>query len=802
MLAIARRGAYPSAWGDERGIMSTTKLSADAVGIPRFTATPVAGPGVFDLTSHARAREALDFGLSVGTLGFNIFVVGEDRSARMSATLAYLEAAMEKRPVPVDWVYLNNFRHPERPLPVSLPAGTARRLCDALTALVPKLREAFAAAFTGEAYQGRVLALREQAERAVNAEMENLAQAAQAHGLQLVQAQDGALRLMPAQQRPGAPPPPLDEATEREMATALTRVQLRAANARGQFAAQLQELNRGIAAEVVSPALDALTQEYGAYPGLSRWLTEMRVDITETPERFQLQPGSAPEGEFPERRYIVNLFVDHGEELHAPVIVEANPTYEHLFGWIEYRQSQGSLHTDFLQIRAGALHRANGGVLVLRAEAIAANPASWAFLKGALRDRVIRIEELGRAQSPPIAGAPQPGPIPLDVKVVLVGTPFWYAAFFQGDPDFRTYFKVNADIDNDTPADAHNLALYAGLIGQSVARQGLDGATSDAIGLLLGIASRWAERRDRLTARVEMIDDLVAEAAALARREGKRALDAAIVAAAHLARGRRNARIQESMLKHVVEGMMLIDTEGGAIGQINALTVNSTGDHAFGTPVRVTARSYAGRTGIINIERFIGMGGPIQQKGAMVLEGFLAGKFAQTRPLSFTCSITFEQVYGGVEGDSASMAELVAVLSDLAQLPIRQDLAITGSVNQEGMSQPIGGAHWKIEGFYRVCAAKPGGLTGTQGVIVPDSNRVSLVLHDEVREAIAAGRFHLWSVGTVADAAALLMRTPAGEADATGNYPADTIFGRVAARLDAFDRVLMERMRGSRDEGP
>ncbi len=784
--------------------MSTTKLQADAVGIPRFTATPVMGAGVFDLTSHARAREALDFGLSVGALGFNIFVVGEDRSARMSATLAYLEAAMEKRPTPADWLYLNNFRHPDRPLPLSLPAGTGRKFCDALTALIPKLREALAASFTGDAYQARVLALREQAERAVNAEMENLAQAAQAHGLQLAQGQDGALRLMPAQPPPGAPTPapPLDEAAEREMATALTRVQLRAVSARGRLAAQIQELNRGIAAEVVSPMLDALAHDYAAFDGLSRWLTAMRADITDTPERFQLQPGNAPEGEFPEHRYTVNLFVDHGEETHAPVIVEANPSYEHLFGWIEYRQSQGSLHTDFLQIRAGALHRANGGVLVLRAEAIAANPASWAFLKGALRDRVIRVEELGRAQSPPLAGAPQPGPIPLDVKVVLVGTPFWYATFFQGDPDFRTYFKINADIDGDTPADARNLGLYAGLISQAVARQGLDGASSDAIAALLGVASRWAERRDRLTAQVELIADLVAEAATLARRDGKRTLDAAIVAAAHHARGRRNARIEESMLKHVVDGMMLIDTDGGAIGQINALTVNSTGDHAFGTPVRVTARSYAGRTGIINIERFIGMGGPIQQKGAMVLEGFLAGKFAQTRPLSFTCSITFEQVYGGVEGDSASMAELVAVLSDLAQLPIRQDLAITGSVNQEGISQPIGGAHWKIEGFFRVCAAKPGGLTGTQGVIVPQTNRVSLVLHDEVTEAIAAGRFHLWSVGTVEDAAALLLGTPAGEPDAAGNYPPDTVFGRVAARLDAFDRVLMERMRGSRDEGP
>jgi predicted ATP-dependent protease len=781
--------------------MSATKLSADAVGIPRFAATPVPEAGVFDLTSHARARDALDFGLSVAAVGFNIFVVGDDRSARMSATLAYVSAAMAKRPPPSDWVYLNNFRHPDRPVPLSLPSGTGRRFCQALGALIPRLREALAASFRGDAYQARILALREQADREIGADMENLAHAAQAHGLQLVQGEDGGLRLMPAQQ-PGAPPPVLDEAAEREMATALTRVQLRAVTARARLAAQIQELNRGIAAEVTSPALDALARDFAAFPGLGRWLTEMRVDMTETPERFQVAPGSAPDSELPERRYAANLFVDHDGEQHAPVMLEANPTYESLFGWIEYRQSQGSLQTDFLQIRPGALHRANGGVLLLRAEAIAANPASWAFLKAALRDREIRIEELGRGQAPPIAGAPKPGPIPLDVKVVLVGAPRWYATFFESDPDFRTYFKINADIDSETPADPRNLGLYAGLIAGMAAAQGLQGASDDAIALLLGIAARWAERRDRLTARIELIDDLVAEAAALARRDGKKTLDAAIVASAHQARARRNARIEESMLKHVVDGMMLIDTTGSAVGHINALTVNSAGDHLFGTPVRVTARAYVGRAGVVNIERFIGMGGPIQQKGAMVLEGYLAGRFAQTRPLSFTCSITFEQVYGGVEGDSASLAELIAVLSDLAQLPIRQDIAITGSVNQEGTSQPIGGAHWKIEGFYRVCAAKPGGLTGTQGVIVPQANRVSLVLHDEVAEAIAAGRFHLWSVGTVEDAAALLLGMPAGQADAAGNYPPDSIFGRVGARLDAFDRILMERMRGSRDEGP
>jgi predicted ATP-dependent protease len=263
---------------------------------------------------------------------------------------------------------------------------------------------------------------------------------------------------------------------------------------------------------------------------------------------------------------------------------------------------------------------------------------------------------------------------------------------------------------------------------------------------------------------------------------------------AYEGRRRRNARIEERMLKSIVEGAMMIDTVGAAIGQINALTVNTAGDHRFGTPVRVTARSFAGRAGVVNIERDVGMGGPIQQKGAMVLEGYLAGRFAQTRPRSFTCSITFEQVYGGVEGDSASLAELIAVLSDLAQLPLRQDLAITGSVNQEGRAQAIGGAHWKIEGFYRVCAAKPGGLTGTQGVIVPEANRVNLVLNDDVTAAIEAGRFHLWSVATIEDAAALMLGVPVGQANADGNYSPETVFGRIAPRLDAYDRILAERL--------
>ena len=771
--------------------MTAREISAAELGLPRFAARAKDGARVFDLDSHARAREALELGLAVAGRGFNIFVVGEDRAARMTATLAYLREVAAKRPPSDDWLYLNNFRYPDHPTPMTLPAGTGRRFRDAMASTITRLREALAVALTAEAYQARLLALREQAQGEVAGDIDGLAQTAQAHGLQLTQGDAGALRLMRAPPAPGAAAPaPIDPATEREMAAALTRVQLHTVTVRGQLAAHIVELNRGVVAEVASPLLDAVTKEFGDFAGLIHWLTEFRVDIIDNADRFQIQLGAANEAEIPERRYGVNLLVDHGDDPHPRIVLESNPTYENLFGWIEYRQTQGALQTDFLEIRAGALHYANGGVLVLRAEALAANPASWAFLKAALRDGEIRIEEPSRAQMTHVAGAPRPRPIPLNLKVVVVGAPRWYATFFDGDPDFRVYFKVNADIEAEMAANPANLDVYAGLIVEMARRQGLDGASDGAITRLLGVAARWAEQRDRLSARVELIDDLVCEAALADRAAHRRVLSEAAVAATYETRRGRNALPEDRLLRVIVEGALMIDTTGGAIGQINGLTVHNVGDHQFGTPVRITARAHAGRAGVVNIERDVALGGPIQQKGAMVLAGFLASCLAQHQPLSFTCSITFEQVYGGVEGDSASMAELIAVLSELAQLPIRQDIAITGSVNQAGRSQAIGGGHWKIEGFHRVCAAKPGGLTGTQGVLVPDSNRINLVLHDDVATDIAAGRFHIWSATNVAEVAELLMGVPMGQPDAAGVYPPDTILGRVAARLQAFERIL------------
>jgi hypothetical protein len=410
--------------------MAARKLGADEVGLPRFAVASGGKAEIFDLESHRRAREALDFGLSVAGIGFNIFVVGEDRAGRMTATLVYLNDALSRNPAPSDWLYLNNFLRPSSPMPHALPAGLGRRFRDRMASLVPRLRDALAAAFSSEAYQARFLALRERTQQGVSEEVERLRETARAHGMQLVEAPDGGLRVQPAEEGAAGKP---DESAESEITAAFARLQRRSVEARAEMGAQLEALSRGITDDVASPLLDAIRTEYVDFAGITRWLEEVRVDIIGNPGRFRPAPtagdrdGVPTNGEPAERRYAVNLLVDRGGQTHPTVVLESNPSYENLFGRIEYRQAQGTVETDFTMIRAGALHRANGGILVLRAEALVANPASWSFLKAALRDGRIRIEEPQRATMLPIAGAPSPEPIPLDLKVVIVGAPRWYS---------------------------------------------------------------------------------------------------------------------------------------------------------------------------------------------------------------------------------------------------------------------------------------------------------------------------------------------------------------------------------------
>jgi predicted ATP-dependent protease len=782
-------------------------LAPDRVGLPRF-AVPAAAPkpaavngepAVFGLTSHQRAREALEFGLGIPDLGFNIFVLGENRSGRMTATLDYLGAYVKRLPPAPDWVYLNNFEQSERPRPHRLPAGTGRRFRDRMSALMPAIEEALKKTFGSPEYAEQVRQASEGLRAALAAEFEDLQKLAQTLGVELRRTEQGiVLVIRDAQGQPRAFDSMSDEerakleAAWNQIKPALQNFSVKAENTEAHAGTALHQVRRAAAARTVEPLIGAVEAEFNAHPALASWLAEMREDMVEMLGRTV---GDG-EGEAPRRinlaeRYLINLLVDHTGDEHPAVVLEPNPSYENLFGTIQYRSTQGVLETNFTMIRAGALHRANGGVLVLRAEALARQPQVWEFLKGALRDREIRIEELHRFGSLPMTGAPRPKPIPLELKVVVVGAPRWYYAFFSVDPDFQSYFKVKADIDADLEATADNVSTYADIIRHAARHLGGWSCEDGAVGYLLGEAARWAKHRDKLSAHFEQIEDVVAEAGAFVRARKGSAIAAADVKAALDDRRRRNARVEDRSQELIRSGTVMIDVTGVKLGQINALTVRDLGDHTFGTPSRVTARTYAGELGVINIERMIDMGGPIQQKGVYVLSGFLNGLFARSFPLSFSASITFEQNYGGVEGDSASMAELLAILSSLAGVALRQDLGITGSVNQQGETQAIGGANHKIEGFFRTCSER--GLTGTQGVLIPAANEVNLALRPEIADAIGAGQFHVWSVATVDEAIELFTGMPAGAPDEAGNFPADTVYGRVMAQLARFDRALTER---------
>jgi predicted ATP-dependent protease len=785
--------------------VAARKLSADEVRLPRFGFGMAASADVFALSSHRRAREALEFGLSVTEAGFHIFVVGEDRSGRMTATMDFLEAAVALRPPPPDWIYLNDFRDPLSPAPFSVPPGVGRQLQRRIAELVHQLEDAIRHAFASEEYEAQLRATAERLRSEVQKRVEALREEAQAHGLDIVDTPQGAM--VAARESEDAPNggeraetkeqrAALIEAGQ-QFADRLADIKRWAVKERAVMAAHVNELNRQIADQVTAPLFESVIDEFAAHADLAVWLAEMRADVVENLDAFRPPSEDAPEYDPPERRYSVNLLVDNASTPHPPVVLEANPTYENVFGRIEYRQiGAGALQTDYTLVRAGSLHRANGGILVLRAEALARNAATWDFLKGALRDRTIRIEEPNRVGTVPIAGAPRPGPIPLEVKVVIVGAPRWYSAFFAVDPEFETYFKIKAEIDDRMDATPENLAIFAKRIRERVETHANATCDDSAIARLLAVAARYAEQRDKLTARFELIDDLVDEAVMLAPAGNPRQITHDCVSAALQSRLRRNGLIEDRVREVIARGVITIDTSGAVVGQVNALTVREASDHTFGAPSRVTARASIGRLGVSNIERDVELGGPIQQKGVLVLQGFLAGRFARRIPLSFNCSITFEQSYGGVEGDSASMAELVAVLSDLAGVPVRQDIAITGSVDQRGRTQPVGGVPHKIEGFFRTCLAA-GALTGTQGVVIPTANRANVVLHEDVAETIAVGGFHIWEAASIDEVIELMTGMKPGEPDANGRYPPDTVYGRVMAQLETFDRVLWARERAA-----
>ncbi|MCX7342542.1 MAG: ATP-binding protein [Proteobacteria bacterium] len=753
---------------------------------------------LFDLSSHHRAKEAIKFGLKMRKKNFHIFVIGENRSGCVSTTMSYLNEYIKKLPPPFDWVYVNNFVESHKPIPFKLPQGLGIQLRDQTTELLQDINTVIRKIFTSSQFRKQADSLSNALQSQIDQQTKDLQKLAKTKGYELING-EGGLLLENAENK--------NETTEAggsaEKDLSLLRSSMARLNtsvnlANQKIEKQIQHLKQNTARDLIKPLFSSYKEYFGIH--LKSWIDDLKRDVLQNLNLFfDEEDPKAKLSKQAIERYTINLMVDHSQSKNAQVVLESDPTYENLFGSIKYRhnQSTGGLETNFTLIRPGSLHLANGGILVLRAYEISKYEDAWDMLKAALRDNKITIREKYRENATQLDDAPSPISIPLDLQVFLITSPLLYYSFLQQDPEFSAHFKIRAEIDPNFPVTPENITIYQKLIRTTCLQETERDITPTAISHLTGYSSRWAKDRQKLSARFEYINDILDEADAIAsENSSKKPIDEIIIEKVLEQRRYRNSFFEDSIIEDFHRNQILISTHGFKVGLVNGLTVFSIGDQGFGMPSLISARTYIGEEGVINIEMLTEQGGPIQQKGALILEGFLNGVFAQKYPLSCSCSLTFEQNYNDVEGDSASMAELIAILSSLANVPIRQDLAITGSINQFGNAQAVGGIHWKIEGFHRLC--KERGFTKTQGVIIPNTNICNLTLRPDVVEDIRNGDFHIWGVDTVYEAIELITGIKAGvkinaNGQITGSFEKESIFALAAQTLKTFDNLLKSR---------
>jgi predicted ATP-dependent protease len=751
---------------------------------------------------QARAVEAIRFALGIDKPGYNLFAVGPRGTGKYRLARELVEQAAAAREAGRDWVYVNDFEDERRPRALPLPAGQGAAFEAAMEQLARDMRAALSAAFSGEDYRNAVQSVQEAVERHQAQALETLRAQAAEKGITLLNTPMG-FGFAPLENGRVMEPErfnqlPEDErrriegdiqALQEAMGTAMRELPALLREAR----ARMQELNEETAEFATSGLVRGVQERFAGLEGVADFLDRVHRDLKRNIEQFlkgQAPPeeqkgpprGADPEAFF--RRYRVNLIVEHDAGGSAPVVYEDEPTYERLIGRIEHRVEQGALLTDFTMIRAGALHRANGGYLLLDARRVLMQPMAWESLKRALRAGEIRIEPVFGAMGLPVTTMLEPEAIPLSVKVILLGEGDIYYPMHALDPDFPSLFKVMADFDERVARSPENVAQMARLIAARARGDGLRPFHREAVARLIDDMARAEEDSERLSANVERLTDLMREADYLAGRAGRAVALLEDVEEAIDARWRRLGRLPERMRAEMVRQTVLVDTAGAVVGQINGLSVYAIGPAAFGKPSRITARVWLGRGDVIDIERSVALGGPLHSKGVMILSGYLGAQYSQELPLSLSASLVFEQSYGGVDGDSASSAELYALLSALAEVPIRQQFAVTGSVNQRGQVQAIGGVNEKVEGFFDLCAAR--GLSGGQGVLIPAANVKHLMLHRRVIEAVEARRFHIHAVSSIDQGIEILTGVAAGKADAAGRFPPGTVNARVAARLHRF----------------
>lgn len=765
-----------------------------------------------------RALAALQFGIGIRSEGYNLYVLGPPGTGKQTAVRRYLEQQAEKQPRPSDWCYVNNFQNPQKPYALELPAGRGRQFRADMVQLVEELKSVIPAAFESDEYQKAVRDMEEELKARQEQAFEELGAEAARQGLGLIRTPAGFL-FAPIRDGEVLPPDKVSELPEEELRRLqavrealdikLEKLLRQIPRWRRETREKVRQLNEQVALEAVGHEMAEMRERYADLGEVQRYLDALQQDVLQHLSEFQKADGEegptfgvASSGDWA-RRYAVNLFVDNGAlENGAPVVFEDHPTYQNLIGRVDHIAHMGALITDFTLIHAGALHRANGGYLVVEVHKVLTQPFAWEGLKRALRANQVCIESLGQALSLVSTVGLEPQPIPLDTKVVLIGDRMFYYLLCEYDPDFNELFKVAADFEERIERTAENDLLYARLIGTLVGKEALRHFDRRAVARAIEQAARQAADAERLSTHMRSMADLLREADYWAGEAGRDVVTVQDVRRAISEQtyraGRVPDRLNEAMRRHLV----LIDTDGEQVAQINGLSVLQLGERLFGQPSRITATARLGEGEVIDIEREVELGGALHSKGVMILAAYLSSRYAGERPLSLSATLVFEQSYGYVEGDSASVAELCALLSVLAQAPIRQWLAVTGSVNQHGVVQAIGGVNEKIEGFFDLCSAR--GLTGRQGVLVPAANVQHLMLREDVVAAAADGRFHIYPIGHADEAIALLTGIEAGVRGEDDRYPPGSINARVTERLEQYAeqrRSFIEHKEGGGEGG-
>ncbi|GMM70083.1 ATP-binding protein [Alteromonas gracilis] len=743
-----------------------------------------------------RAREALTFGLGINTKGYNLYVMGEPATGRFTLVKDYIERQVSQLSAPDDWCYINNFEEEREPVALKFPPGGGKAFHKDMAALIDDVLDSLPIAFDNPGYQRRRASISREFEQKYDAAIDAVERYAQANDVALYE-EGGSITFSPIVN--GKPISDTEFATltdeQREgfytlideLENRLSESLLSLPTWKRENSERLRELDKKTAEQGIKPLLKVLEHKYASELGVMKYLKQLKaalvnaVLVIHSEEQKDEKSDDFDKKIFLEEQFLPNVLVSNKLDDAAPVIYEPNPTYQNLFGKIEYTNIHGSVFTNYRMIQPGAMHRANGGYLLLDVDQLIEQPFVWDTLKLAIKSQRLRMDlpqqDVGMVNNITL----NPQPIDLNVKIVLLGSRDLYYTLQDYDDEFDELFRVLVDFDLEIPVTRQALFDFVGKVRAHLIHLGLKGITANAMCRLVEYSLRMAEHKEKLSAHFAEVIELVNEAYYFCQKSNADTLELDHLKTALSAKKRRTGRVSQTLLNDIKEGHVLIATEGKAVGKVNGLTVLDIGDTAFGTPARITSTVFAGASGVVDIEREVELGQPIHSKGVMLLNGYLGNKYAQHFPLTLSANIALEQSYGHIDGDSASLGELVALISALTEIPCLQTLAITGSINQYGEVQAVGGVNEKIEGFFDLCQHR--GLTGTQGVIIPKSNAINLVLDATVIDAVKKGLFHIYTVETVDDALTILMEQEAGKISSKGRYPKNSINYHAVNRL-------------------